>query len=50
MLIDKSDKPNKIFVDGIAKEFTLDVNPPLLYSYDLNSSFLNKVRGDHSDD
>ena len=47
LLIDKSDKPNKIFVDGIAKEYTLDANPPLLYSYDLRSSFLYKVNGNH---
>ena len=50
LLVNDLDKPNKIFVDGIAKEFTQDTNPQLLYSYDISSNFTSKVKNSHSND
>ena len=48
LLIDNTNRPNKVFVDGIAKEYTQDANPGLLYSYDLSSNFTKKIHDYHN--
>lgn len=50
LLVNDEQTPNKIYVDGIAKEYTQDYDPSLLYSYDISSQFTKNVHGNHNND
>lgn len=50
LLVNKANKLNKIYLDGIGLEFYPDLKVGLLYSYDINSSFMDDVKGDYDND
>lgn len=50
LLVNKANKFNKIYLDGIGLEFYTNLEVGLLYSYDINSSFMDDVKGDYDND